>query len=320
MLRYIVKRVLLSLVTLWLLATIVFLMSWALPSDPARLILGAQAPEQSVALFRTKNGLDDPFLTQYLRLMKGLVTFDFGNSWKYPQFEVWDYLRTPLAKTAKLAILAMLITTPISIGAGLIAAKFRDKKTDRGIVLFGLAASSIPEFVTCALLMVVVGLKLGWLEPIYSTKAEKLSLFGQLRYLMIPALALAIAYFGYIARMMRAGTIRALDSDYVRTASMKGLSSGQVMRRHVMRNAIAPTITVMSVQVGYLVSGILGVEVVYNYPGFSRVIVDAASDGDLPVLQVAVIISALIYMIATLVADLVIAWLNPRARLELGSA
>ncbi len=318
--RYVVKRVLLSIVTLWLLATIIFLMTWALPSDPARLILGAQAPEQSVARFRIDHGLNDSVFAQYGRLMKGLITFDFGKSWKYETYDVFDYLRTPLAKTAKLAALAMIITAPISVMAGLIAAKFRDRKLDRGIVLVGLAASSIPEFVTGALLAVGLGLKLEWFEPVYSTKAEKLSLLGQLPYLMLPALALALAYFGYIARMMRAGTIRALDSDYVRTASMKGLSSSQVMRRHVLRNAAAPTITVMSVQIGYLVSGIIGVELVFNYPGFSRVLLDAAINGDLPVLQVAVIISALIYMVATLIADLVIAWLNPRARLDLASA
>ena len=318
--RYVVKRVLLSIVTLWLLATIVFLMTWALPSDPARLILGAQAPEQSVAAFRVRFGLNDSVFVQYGRLLKGLVTFDFGESWKYPTKQVWDYLSPPLVKTAKLAALAMIITAPISVGAGLIAAKFRDRKLDRAIVLVGLAASSFPEFVTGALLAVGLGLKLELFEPVYSTEAEKLSVFGQLPYLMLPALALALAYFGYIARMMRAGTIRALDSDYVRTATMKGLSSSQVMRRHVLRNAAAPTITVMSVQIGYLVSGIIGVELVFNYPGFSRVLLDAAIEGDLPVLQVAVIVSALIYMVATLLADLIIAWLNPRARLDLASA
>lgn len=320
MVRYIVKRLLLSLVTLWLLATIVFLMTWALPSDPARLILGAQAPEESVALFRRQNGLNDSFFTQYWRLIKGLFTFDFGHSWQYPDKGVWDLLSGPLAKTAKLAALALIITTPLSIGAGLVAAKFRDRKLDRGIVLVGLATSSIPEFATCALLMVGLGLKLDLFQPVYSTEAEKLNLFGQLQYLMIPAMTMALAYFGYIARMMRASTITALDSDYARTAAMKGLSGVQVLRKHVVRNAIAPTITVMSVQIGYLISGILGVEIVYNYPGFARVLVDAADKGDVPVLQVAVIISALVYMVATLVADVVIAWLNPRARLEVGNS
>jgi peptide/nickel transport system permease protein len=119
--------------------------------------------------------------------------------------------------------------------------------------------------------------------------------------------------------MMRAGTIRALDSDYVRTAAMKGMSSSEVMRKHVLRNAIAPTITVMSVQVGYLVSGIVGVEVVFNYPGFSNTLLNAVSDRDLPVLQVAVLLSAVTYMVATLLADVTIAWLNPRVRLEVTS-
>jgi peptide/nickel transport system permease protein len=320
MARYIVKRLLLSLVTLWLLATIVFLITSTLPSDPARLILGAQAPEESVALFRAKNGLDDPLLVQYWHLIKALFTFDFGQSWKYQQYDVWDYLRGPLGKTAKLAALALIITTPLSIGAGLVAAKFRDRKLDRGIVLVGLATSSIPEFATCALLTVGLGVKLEWFQPVYSNEAEKLGLYGQLQYLMIPAITMALAYFGYIARMMRASTITALDSDYARTAAMKGLSGGRVLRTHVIRNAIAPTITVMSVQIGYLISGILGVELVYNYPGFSKVLVDAVTDSDLPVLQVAVIITAIVYMVTTLVADLVIAWLNPRARLELGSA
>ncbi|MFM8266964.1 MAG: ABC transporter permease [Ilumatobacteraceae bacterium] len=320
MLRYIVKRVLLSLITLWLLATIVFLMTWSLPSDPARAIYGPMAPEETVAAFRETVGLNDPLLQQYGRLFKGLATFDFGPSWANMNFTVWEYLSTPLSKTFKLAVLALAITTPVSIIAGLVAARYRDRKVDRGIVLTGLATSSIPEFVTGALLAIVVGVKLGWARPVYSSHAEQLSPWGQLQYFILPALSLAIVYFGYIARMMRAGTIRALDSDYVRTASMKGLSESQVMWRHVLRNAIAPTITVMSVQVGYLVSGIVGVEYVFNYPGFSKTLLEAVSDRDLPVLQVAVILAALTYMTATLLADITIAWLNPRVRLEMSNS
>ncbi len=127
---------------------------------------------------------------------------------------------------------------------------------------------------------------------------------------------MAIVYFGYIARMMRAGAIRGLESDYARTATMKGLSNGQVMRRHVLRNAIAPTMTVMSVQVGYLFGGIVGVEAVTNYQGLSTVILNAVTNKDLPVLQFSVIVIAAIYMAATLLADIAIAWLNPRARFE----
>lgn len=317
MFRYIVKRVLLSLITLWLLATIVFLMTWALPSDPARAIYGPMAPEETVAAFRAQVGLNDSLFVQYLRMLKSIVTFDFGMSWANQNYGVIEYLKSPLAKTAKLAVLALAITTPVAIGGGLIAAKYRDKRADRAIVLTGLATSSIPEFVTGALLAIVFGVKLGWAKPVYDANAAaKLGPWGQLQYLALPSLSLAIVYFGYIARMMRAGTIRALDSDYVRTAAMKGMSSSEVMRKHVLRNAIAPTITVMSVQIGYLVSGIVGVEVVFNYPGFSNTLLNAVSDRDLPVLQVAVLLSAITYMTATLLADITIAWLNPRVRLE----
>ncbi|MEK7424533.1 MAG: ABC transporter permease, partial [Actinomycetota bacterium] len=310
MLRYILKRVALSLITLWLLVTIVFLMVSLLPSDIARNILGNTAPEASVIAFREEFGLTDPLLQQYGRLMKSLVTFDFGQSWSTKR-PVWGMISAPLLRSTKLAALALILTTPISIAAGLIAAKYRDTRIDRAIVLTGLATSSIPEFVTGALLAVVFGVQLGWFESV-ATFPPGTSLIGQLDYLLLPASAMAIVYFGYIARMMRSGTIRALESDYTRTATMKGLTGGQVMWRHALRNSLAPTITVVSVQIGYLFGGIVGVELVYNYPGLSRVILDAVKDLDLPVLQVAVIIVGAIYMITTLLADLVIAWLNPR--------
>jgi len=320
MLRYIAKRLFLSVITLWLVTTIVFLMVKLLPGDPARTLLGNTAPEASVEALRVKLGLKDPFLTQYWRVLKGLVTFDFGFSWKNQRVGVWSGLISPaLFRSAKLAGLAMLITAPLAIISGLVAARRRDTVVDRGIVMFGLATSSIPEFVTGALLAVAFGLNLHWLKPI-ATIPKGASVITQVHYLLLPALALAIVYFGYIARMMRAGAVRALESDYVRTATMKGLTDGQVMRRHVMRNALAPTITVMSVQIGYLFGGIIGVEAVTNYQGLATVILNAVTNKDLPVLQFSVIVIAAIYIVATLLADVTIAWLNPRARFEMDSA
>lgn len=320
MLRYIAKRLLLSLVTLWLLTTIVFLMVKLLPGDPARSLSGNTAPESAVEALRIKLGLKDSFFAQYWRVLKGLVTLNFGHSWKNQRTEVWSGLVAPaLFRSSKLAGLAMFITAPLAIMAGVIAARKRDTLIDRGIVMVGLATSSIPEFVTGALLAVAFGLNLHWLKPI-ATIPRGASVITQLHYLLLPALAMAIVYFGYIARMMRSGAAKALESDYVRTATMKGLTDGQVMRKHVLRNALAPTITVMSVQIGYLFGGIIGVEAVTNYQGLSTVILNAATNKDLPVLQYAVIVIATIYMAATLLADVSIAWLNPRARLDLDSA
>ena len=320
MLRYIAKRLFLSLITLWLLTTIIFLMVKLLPGDPARTLLGNTAPEASAEALRIKLGLKESFLSQYWRVLKGLVTLDFGFSWKNQGTEVWSGLIAPaLFRSSKLAGLAMLITAPLAITAGLIAARKRDTLVDRGIVMVGLATSSIPEFVTAALLAVAFGLNLHWLKPIASIP-DGASVITQVHYLLLPALAMAIVYFGYIARMMRAGATRAFDSDYVRTATMKGLTDGQVMRKHVLRNALAPTITVMSVQIGYLFGGIIGVETVTNYRGLATVILNAATNKDLPVLQYSIIVIATIYMAATLIADVLIAWLNPRARLDLDSA
>jgi peptide/nickel transport system permease protein len=314
MLRYILKRLALSLVTLWLLVTIVFLMVRLLPTDIARSILGNTADEAAVINFRKEFGLDDPLINQYGRLMKSLVTFDFGLSWSTKR-PVWGMISGPLFRSAKLAALSLLMSTPIAIGAGLLAAKYRNSRLDRTIVLVGLATSSIPEFVTGALLAVIFGVQLGWF-PSVANIPEGTSPWGQVDYLVLPAAAMAIVYFGYIARMMRSGTIRALESDYSRTATMKGLTGSQVMFRHALRNSLAPTITVISIQIGYLFGGIVGVELVFNYPGLSRVILDSVFDKDLPVLQVAVIIVGGIYMLTTLLADTLIAFLNPRARLE----
>jgi peptide/nickel transport system permease protein len=154
------------------------------------------------------------------------------------------------------------------------------------------------------------------LGKVFADPPSGTSVIGQFRYLLLPALAMVIAYFGYIARMSRAGVINGLQSDYARTATMKGLSKAQVMRRHILRNALAPTITVISVQIGYLFGGIIGVEKVFNYHGLGSTMLSAVISKDIPVLQGAVLLVGIIYMISTLLADVLIAFLNPRVRLE----
>ncbi len=318
MARYILKRLLLAVITLWLLVTIVFLTVNVLPQSVARSVLGNTATPEAVVRFNEKWGLNDSVPTQYGRYMKGLAHLDLGKSFKSER-SVTEVLNGPLLRSAKLALLALVITVPIAMFAGVTAARKRDSKLDRFIVMGGLATSSIPEFVTGALLVILFGVFLHWL-PVISTIPDGTSMAGQLRYLLLPAVAMAIVYFGYIARMMRAGTIKALESDYARTATMKGLNETQLIRGHIFRNAVPPTITVISVQVGYLFGGIIAVEKVFNYSGLGQQIAVAVSAKDLPLLQGCVLIVGTIYMIATLVADIIIAWLNPRVRLQAGSS
>jgi peptide/nickel transport system permease protein len=312
--RYLMRRLVSAVITLWLLATIVFAIVNVLPGNIGRKILGPFAPQSEVDAFNARLGTDKPLLTQYLTSMKNIVTLNFGESYASGA-AVTDLIFPALFRSGKLAVLAFVITIPISILAGIIAARRQDKVTDRVIVNVGLGTSSIPEFVTAAVLLSIfcVHWKIG---KVFANPPPGTSPIDQLQYLLMPALAMAIAYFGYLARMTRAGVIGSLHSDYARTADMKGLSKNQVMRTHILRNALAPTITVISVQIGYLFGGIIGVEKVFNYAGLGSTMLIAAKTRDIPVLQGAVLLIGIIYMISTLLADLLIASLNPRVRLE----
>ena len=314
MARFIIRRLLLALVTLWLLATIVFIITNVLPTDVGRTILGPFAPPESVAALNERLGTNRPILVRYVESLQGLVTLDFGDSFVSGQ-AVLPQVLGAVGRSAKLAGLALLITIPISILAGLFAARRRDRVADRAIVLTGVTLSSIPEFVTGTILVVVVGVQLGWL-PVLATAPDNADVLTQIRFLLLPAMAMAIVYFGYIARMTRAGAIDVLQSDYIRTATMKGLTTGQTMRRHVLRNALVPTVAVIAVQIGYLFGGIIAVEKIFNYNGMGATMLFAAKNKDLPTLTAGVIVIGVVYMVATLAADMVIAWMNPRIRLD----
>jgi peptide/nickel transport system permease protein len=313
MTRYVARRVALSIVTLFLLVTVVFLIVNVLPDDPGRRIAGPFAPQETVDAINERLGANDPLLQQYGRLLKNTVTFDFGESFKFGQ-PVKDVLFPAAVRSAKLVILGLLLTVPISILAGLYAARRRNTLADRTIVTVGLASSSIPEFVSGVTLQFLIGVQLGWL-PVLALAPPGSSFLTELKYLLLPALALVAVYFGYIARITRAGAIQAFDADYTRTAVMKGLDNRRVLTRHVMRNALQPTVAVIGTQIGYLFSGLIGLELIFNYPGLGSLIVNAASDKDFPLLSAGVILVGIIYMTCTLLADLVIAWMNPRARI-----
>ena len=314
MVRFILRRLLLSLITLWLLATIVFVIVNVLPNDVGRTILGPFAPQESVDALNERLGTNDPLPEQYVRAMGNLITLDFGESFQSRQ-PVGPILADAIARSAKLAALALLLTVPIAIAMGLLAARRRDRRTDRAIVLLGVTSSSIPEFVTGTFLVVVVGVQLK-LFPVIARPPIGADPLTEIYYLVMPATAMAIVYFGYVARMTRAGAIEVLESDYVRTATMKGLKAGSVLRRHVLRNALIPTVAVVGVQIGYLFGGIIGVEKIFNYNGMGQLMLFAAQRKDLPVLQAGAVVIGIVYMAATLIADLIIAWMNPRIRAE----
>lgn len=314
MTRYVLRRLALSIVTLFLLVSAVFLITNVFPSDPGRTIAGPFAPQATVDDINERLGTNDPKLDQYGRLLKSVVTFDYGDSFVSRQ-PVSDLLIPALGRSAKLVALTLVLTVPLAIWAGMLAARRRNTFLDRTIVTLGVASSSIPEFVSGVILQYLVAIRLGWFEVLAIPPSDAGPL-TELRYLILPAIALVVVYFGYIARMTRAGTIAALDADYTRTAVMKGLPQGRVMRGHVARNALQPTVSVVGIQIGYLFSGLIGLELVFQYRGLGLTIYNAVQGKDFPLLSACVIVVGIIYMLCTLLADLIIAWMNPRARLE----
>ena len=209
--------------------------------------------------------------------------------------------------------MAFLIVVPLSIFGGIIAAINRGKTVDRVITVGGLSAAVIPEFVWAVLLVFVVGVKLEWL-PVTAFPDEDTGLVQVIRHLFLPSIALVLVLFGYISRIARAGVIEAMDSDYSRTAVLKGLSKRQMINRHVLRNALLPTIAVIASQVPYLVGGLVAVEIVFNYPGFGSLLLQAVQYRDYPMLQAAVLIVGSVIVTMQLIADVLFALLNPRIR------
>jgi peptide/nickel transport system permease protein len=316
---YIAKRLALSIVTLVILLVIVTVIPNIAPGDPARKIAGGTASPERLRSVTESLGLDDSIPTQLGNLMVDVATVDFGEAFTKPGVSVTSLVRTALWNSLKLVMFALIITLPLSIGGGILAAYKKDTWIDRTIVNGGLALSSVPEFVSGVVLLAFLAVPFGFFKVSADPPAGA-GVLTQIQHLLLPVVSILIVYFGYIARITRAGTINALEADYTRTAFMKGLSTREVFRKHVMRNALQPTVAVTGTQMGYLFGGMVGLELAFNYPGLGRLIVDAVRSADYPVLRGGVVTVALIYMLATLAADLLIAWMNPRARLSVGDA
>ncbi len=313
MATFLLKRLGLMVLTLWILSLIVFFAGQILPGDPGRATLGPLAAQSAVQALDNQLGVNRPLLTRYLSWIGGLLHGNMGTSYSY-RTAVEPFIRAALFNSIKLAALAFVIVVPLGIIGGVIAALYAGRGTDRVISVTGLSLSTVPEFVSGIVLFVVFGVELKWL-PVTASAGAGASPLEQLKHLILPAIPLVFVLFGYIARMARAGTIEALNSDYTRTAVLKGLPERTVIRRHVLRNSLLPTITVIATQTGYLIGGLVVVETLFNYQGLGNLIYKAAVAKDFPMLEAGVLVIGVVYVVATLVADLLLTLLNPRLRI-----
>ncbi|MEE9472349.1 MAG: ABC transporter permease [Acidimicrobiia bacterium] len=310
--RFVLRRIGLALITLFLLSILVFIGTQLLPGNVGRRVLGPFATQEAVDALNERLGTDRALIVQYGDWIGSAVQGDLGDSISFSR-PVTQLLGRALRNSAKLALVSFIIVVPLGVFGGIIAALKRGKLTDRLITVGGLSATVIPEFVSGIVLIIVFAVWLDWF-PGTATAPPDSGFITQLHHLILPAIPLVLVLFGYIARITRAGMIEALESDYVRTATLKGLPRTTIIRREVLRNALLPTIAVVASQIGYLIGGLVVVEVLFNYQGIGRLLFDAAQKADFPLLAGGVLVVGAAFQVSMLLADIAYSLLNPRIR------
>ena len=312
MLVFVARRLAAALGTLLLSSVLVFLALQALPGDVATQVLGKDATPDAVAALRGQLGLDQPAWERYFDWIKGALHGDFGTSLvsaKPVGSEVAQYL----GNSALIAVVTIVFAVTGSLVLGILAGLYRDRWADHVISTASLVGMSVPEFVVATVLVLCFSVALPWFPAVvlYGPDAS----VGQLLpAVWLPALALAIVMAAYIIRMARTSVIDVMASEYVTTARLKGLSTWRVVTRHALPSALLPTLHVIALNVAWLVGGVAVVENVFNYPGIGKLMLTSVQNRDLPVVQAVALISAVVYVVCNLAADLGAMALNPKLR------
>jgi peptide/nickel transport system permease protein len=313
MLPYLARRLAFLALTFLVTSLVVFAITQLLPGDVARVILGREAGEAALEALRVELGLNDPAPVRYLRWLGDFVSGDWGTSYG-TRSEIRPLVLGRLRNSLMLAGLALLFSAPLGIALGTAAGLRPHSWLDNLISISALSVVGLPEFVTGLVLIQLFAFR--WrLLPASSSINPQAGFLEALPMLVLPALTASLVLLAYIARLVRAGVAAELDQDYVRTAALKGIPYRQVVTRHVLRNALLPTITVIAISTGWLISGLIVIENVFNYPGLGRLMIFAIDRRDLPLLQAITLVTVLAFALANLAADVLYAALDPRIRL-----
>lgn len=312
MLSYVAKRLGYIAAVLLAMSLLVFLVTHALPENTAGVILGEYATPETRAALEHKLGLDLPLHVQYLRWAFGFLHGDFGQSVILEQ-PISPILWPALGRSALIAMPTLLLVAIVGIGVGVASAVRQDSPLDRVATIFTYVAVSVPEFFWGLVFILVFSSYFGWL-PTSGSASPGDGAWAMLSHLVLPVATLTFGLQAHVSRMARSSTIEALRSNYVRAARARGMSERIVILRHVLRNAMLPTITVLTQDFGFLVGGIVAVETVFAYPGVGRLLVYSISRHDLPLMEAVILVVTTIYGLANLAADLLYGWFNPRIR------
>ncbi len=311
---YVFKRVALIGYTLLVVSLIVFGITQILPADAAVMLLGENATEDALAAVRADLGLNAPIWQQYLHWLLNILQGDFGVSMRNSQ-PVGPAMFDALGRSLFLALLAISFMLLIAMPLGIIAAVRRGKAADLGVSVTSYIGVSIPEFVTATLLILVFADWLQWLPATgYVPLSEDLP--RALLHLVLPVLTVSVILIAHVSRMVRSELVDVMHTDYIRAARLKGLSARTVLFKHALRNALLPTITIVALDVGYLLGGVIVVEEIFALPGIGRQLIVAVESRDLPSIQAGALIMATTYAVANFIADMAYAWLDRRIQYE----
>jgi glutathione transport system permease protein len=303
-LQYFIKRLLGLVPTLAIVGALVFLFVHLLPGDPARLAAGPDATPETVALVRQDLGLDKPLPEQFLRFVGGVVHGDFGRSLRTKR-PVSTEIAERFAPTFWLTAVAMAWSVVVGMAIGVLSAIWRNRWPDRLGMAIAVSGISFPAFALGMLLMQIFAVQLHWLPTVGA---------DSWRHYILPSLTLGAAVAAIMARFTRSSFVDILQEDYVRTARAKGLPESRVIMKHGLRNALIPVVTMMGLQFGFLLGGSIVVEVVFNWPGMGRLLVDAVDQRDYPVIQGLVLLFSLEFVLINLIVDLLYGVINPAIR------
>ena len=314
MARFLIVRLSLIVVTLLAVSIAIFTLIEAVPGDAASVMQGQQATPDSLRNLRAQMGLDRPPHIRYLDWISDAVRGDLGQSAK-SNASISEIMGDRLKNSALLAVLAFLIAVPLGLSMGVWVGTRADTKMDRFLTMGGLVTISLPEFVTGVVMILILSSTLGWL-PSSSIMMPGESIANKPQVLVMPVLTVTGALFAYILRMARANVIEVMESNYVRTAILKGLPMRTVVIRHVLPNAMLPTITVIANNVGWMFGGLIIIENLFAYPGMGSLLLQAIDTRDIRMLQSTAMVIAAVYAFSNLAADLAYGALNPRVRLS----
>lgn len=312
MIGYILRRLVALVLTLLAAALVIFVVLEILPGDPAAVTLGLNAAPEALAALRAEMGLDKPAVLRFFIWLSGLATGDLGQSYTY-RVPVLQLITERMAVTLPLALMAMALAAAIGIPLGMLAASRHGRLVDAGVMAFAQAGLAIPNFWFGLLLVLVFAVGLGWL-PAGGFPGWQAGFGVSLKALLMPALALALPQAAIIARVTRSSMLDTLQEDFVRTARAKGLSEGTTMRRHALRNALIPVVTILGLQFSVLIAGAIIIENVFALPGLGRLVFQAIAQHDLIVVKDLVMLFAGLAILINFAVELLYGLIDPRLR------